>query len=237
MAPSRRCWEFADLLLKSVPSIPRTFRGKSGRSGGDRGSCGPISEGWSSINSGKGFRCASGRFIYLSYLLLPLCGLKNFSSSLSSFIWGCTGSEIQSHVYSSRWPFFVCLFVVLGFELRAYTLSHFTNPFLWKVFWDRVSRTICLGWLQTTILLISASWVARITGKSHHAWLQIFLIYRKILFLNWGCSSVVGAGPWVWSPAPWKNMYNYLFINVTYFIIIIVRNIKIDVNAAIYHYL
>jgi hypothetical protein len=28
--------------------------------------------------------------------------------------------------------------------------------------------TICLGWLQTAILLISASWVVRITGLSHH---------------------------------------------------------------------
>jgi hypothetical protein len=32
---------------------------------------------------------------------------------------------------------------------------------------DRVSWTICLGWLQTAILLISASWVAGITGVSH----------------------------------------------------------------------
>jgi hypothetical protein len=31
-------------------------------------------------------------------------------------------------------------------------------------FQDRVSQTICSGWLQTTILLISASRVARITG-------------------------------------------------------------------------
>jgi hypothetical protein len=30
-------------------------------------------------------------------------------------------------------------------------------------FWDRVSWTICPDWLQTTILLISVSWVARIT--------------------------------------------------------------------------
>jgi hypothetical protein len=34
-------------------------------------------------------------------------------------------------------------------------------------FWDRVLWTVCLGWLWTTILLISASWVARITGVSH----------------------------------------------------------------------
>jgi hypothetical protein len=38
---------------------------------------------------------------------------------------------------------------------------------LWTVFRDRVFWTICLAWLWTTILLISASWVARITGVSH----------------------------------------------------------------------
>jgi hypothetical protein len=59
------------------------------------------------------------------------------------------------------------LFVVLAFELRAYTLSQNTSPFLWKVLWDRVWRTICLGWLWNVILLTSASWVARITGVSH----------------------------------------------------------------------
>jgi hypothetical protein len=38
---------------------------------------------------------------------------------------------------------------------------------LWRVFWDRVSWTICLGLLWTAVLLSSASWVARITGMSH----------------------------------------------------------------------
>jgi hypothetical protein len=44
-----------------------------------------------------------------------------------------------------------------------------TSPalFLWRVFQDRVLQTICLGWLQTMILLIAAFWVARITGVSH----------------------------------------------------------------------
>jgi hypothetical protein len=36
--------------------------------------------------------------------------------------------------------------------------------FWWWVFWDRISGTISLGWLWTVILLICASWVARITG-------------------------------------------------------------------------
>jgi hypothetical protein len=38
---------------------------------------------------------------------------------------------------------------------------------LWRVFWVRVSRTVSLGWLWIFILLISPSWVARITGVSH----------------------------------------------------------------------
>jgi hypothetical protein len=70
------------------------------------------------------------------------------------------------------WPqtLFFFFFEVLGLELRAYTLSHSTNPFFFVlgVFRDRVLRTICLGWLQTVVLLISASKVARIIGLSHH---------------------------------------------------------------------
>jgi hypothetical protein len=57
-------------------------------------------------------------------------------------------------LFSSAFFFF---FFSLGFELRAYTLSHSTSPFFVIFFLDRVSQTICPGWLQTTILLISAS--------------------------------------------------------------------------------
>jgi hypothetical protein len=56
---------------------------------------------------------------------------------------------------------------VLEFELRVYTLSHSTSPVLWWVFFKIESRELfCLGWFWTTVLLISASWVARITGVS-----------------------------------------------------------------------
>jgi hypothetical protein len=34
-------------------------------------------------------------------------------------------------------------------------------------FQDRFLQTTCLGWLRTMVLLISASWGARITGVSH----------------------------------------------------------------------
>jgi hypothetical protein len=46
----------------------------------------------------------------------------------------------------------------MGFELRTYTLSHSTSPiFVIDFFQGRVSQTICPGWLQIVILLISAS--------------------------------------------------------------------------------
>jgi hypothetical protein len=71
----------------------------------------------------------------------------------------------------------MCLFflVVLGFEFRALYLlerqstTWATLPALFCVgcFLDRVFQIICLNWLQTVILLISASWIARIIGVSH----------------------------------------------------------------------
>jgi hypothetical protein len=50
-----------------------------------------------------------------------------------------------------------------------YYLSHSTSPiFVLGFFQDRV-LTICPGWLQTAVLLISASQVASITDVSHLA--------------------------------------------------------------------
>jgi hypothetical protein len=63
---------------------------------------------------------------------------------------------------------FFLFFVVLGLEIRAFTLSHSTSPvFCGRIYQDRVLQSICLGWLQTAILLISASSVSRIIGVSH----------------------------------------------------------------------
>jgi hypothetical protein len=49
-------------------------------------------------------------------------------------------------------------------------------------FQDRVARNICLGWLQTTILLISASWVAGITGVSHQQPATAFFFFSLFFF-------------------------------------------------------
>jgi hypothetical protein len=59
-------------------------------------------------------------------------------------------------------------FVALGFELRAYALSHSTSSFFCDGFFlDRVFWTICQGWLWTWILLLSVFWVTKITGVNH----------------------------------------------------------------------
>jgi hypothetical protein len=47
--------------------------------------------------------------------------------------------------------------------------------FLCEDFFEIRSCKLCLGWLQISILLISASWVARITGMSHRC--PVFLSY------------------------------------------------------------
>jgi hypothetical protein len=56
---------------------------------------------------------------------------------------------------------------------------------LWWVFRDRVSQTICLGWLRTTILLLAASWVARITQRCS-ASLRFFKAHqvKQVFFFN-----------------------------------------------------
>jgi hypothetical protein len=63
--------------------------------------------------------------------------------------------------------FFLCFFCFV--VLNSGPSPGATSPalFLWRIFQDRILWTICLGWLQTEILLISASWVARIRGVNH----------------------------------------------------------------------
>jgi hypothetical protein len=72
------------------------------------------------------------------------------------------------------WAFFFFFFAVMEFELRtscllcrySTTWTTLSALFWLHIFPDRVSWT-CLGWLQTMILHISASWKARITDVSY----------------------------------------------------------------------
>jgi hypothetical protein len=79
-------------------------------------------------------------------------------------------------LFFSLWVFVV----VVVFSLNSGPTSSAIPPALLcdGFFQERVSWTICPGWLRTTILLISASWVARITGVSHqHPAIFIFCCF------------------------------------------------------------
>jgi hypothetical protein len=76
--------------------------------------------------------------------------------------------------------------VELGFVLRTsclqkllYCLSHTASPFCSGYFGDTVSWSICLGWLWTTVLPISAFQAPRITGLSH--WCMVSSQFSKYL--------------------------------------------------------
>jgi hypothetical protein len=75
---------------------------------------------------------------YLSSLLLYLPGSVPETSFLFSALYFNMSPEHGLH------DFFFFL-VVLGFEFRAYTLSHSTSPFSERFFQDRVSQSICPG--------------------------------------------------------------------------------------------
>jgi hypothetical protein len=96
--------------------------------------------------------------------VLYLCyGLFIWIDCFHAHSLGCTGSR-QSRLYGKNpIPPTFFFFAVLEFDLRGYTLSQSTSPIFVKGFQDRVSRTICPGWLQTAIFLLSA----RVIGVSH----------------------------------------------------------------------
>jgi hypothetical protein len=85
----------------------------------------------------------------------------------------CTlGAQSACHWEVNCWRkkgslYFFFFLVVLGFELRAYTLSHSTSPFLWCFFFE-----IGSAWADFELWSswFSATWVARITGVSHQYW-------------------------------------------------------------------
>jgi hypothetical protein len=73
--------------------------------------------------------------------------------------------------------------------------SRATSPALFcdGYFQDRISWTIFPDWLWTEILLISASWVARITGMSH----QHLATFWKFDRYSLSASSPLWRTPWL----------------------------------------
>jgi hypothetical protein len=100
------------------------------------------------------------------------------------------GSRIMGNDHKCKLDLFYVLCVYL-FAVQYWGLN--LGPILWATplallceglffFLNRILWTVCLGWLWTVILLISASWVARITGVSHQH--LAYFIYLFILVKN-----------------------------------------------------
>jgi hypothetical protein len=105
------------------------------------------------------------------------CGLHNETLSQKKQ----NNKRVSEHCQSSRqhsggllksftflW-FGAFLFILQYWGLNSGSTLWATPPssVLCGFFQGRVSRTICPGWLGTSILLISASWAARIIGVRH----------------------------------------------------------------------
>jgi hypothetical protein len=101
--------------------------------------------------------------------------------------WRITLLSLWSDPFYAWWYSFLwnVLFLFLSFFLWYWALNSGPTPWatppalfsLWRVFPDRVLWTICPGRLQTMILLISASWVARITTVSHWCPAEIYFFW------------------------------------------------------------
>jgi hypothetical protein len=100
---------------------------------------------------------------------------------------------------STTWAMPPVLFALVIFNLFV-CLQYWglnSGPCSVRVFWDRFLWTICPGWLQTVILLISASWGARIRGMYHR--------YPA-------CSGYFGVGACFWPRPAWTvilSLYSF----------------------------
>jgi hypothetical protein len=109
------------------------------------------------------------------------------TDAIDYFIYSCFLKHIIIYWQFFGFLFFGFFFSVLEFELSSscllgrHSITWATLPTLFCVgYFPDGSRTVCLGWLQITILLISASWVARIRGINQQcpacfcSWMSIF---------------------------------------------------------------
>jgi hypothetical protein len=109
-------------------------------------------------------------FLYRSELVLGIGSLLSLSVYTYISIYMCKCIYAYIRIYKI-YVYIYIFFAALEFQLRvSWFLGRCSaSPFCVGYFPD-VSWTICLrlqGWLRTPVLLISVSWVARITGLSH----------------------------------------------------------------------
>jgi hypothetical protein len=119
--------------------------------------------------------CMISGFLALETFILK--EIDNLSFSIYLFCGTCIWTQ-GLHLEPLHQPFFFLILIFLLFicAYNAWVISPPCSPpptaplpaLLCKGFFqDRVSWTLCPGWPQTMIVLISASWIVRITGVRH----------------------------------------------------------------------
>jgi hypothetical protein len=106
--------------------------------------------------------------------------------------------------WAGRWNskpfFFFFFFQFLGLNSGPIPWATPQALFCDGYFRDRVSWTICSGWLWTLILLICASWIARITGVSHRCRaksVEPFITHSQTCYLITALYPSLEASYWV----------------------------------------
>jgi hypothetical protein len=148
-----------------------------------------------------------------------------------------------SSIHTPTWPFtsLPCYFfflMVLGLELRAYALSHSASSFLCWVFSRWGLTKYLLGWLWTIILLISATWVARIIGMSHW-WpapfpfrsLLRFHLLSEISLARLSNTVTYPPPPWCWPSWPYFTLLCLSMCHLTYYLIYLLKVSCFSVSA------
>jgi hypothetical protein len=134
----------------------------------------------------------------------------------------CNPSNLNCQVFSLSVSLSLTLFTCKA-GVVLYCLSHTSSPFCSGYFGDGgVSHTICLGWLQTAILLISASQIARITGLTTNAQLFLFL-YPPYPIQYCGGNAISFSNVHIWlhdSPVSFivRSQVSLLFLKSKYFL-------------------
>jgi hypothetical protein len=94
-------------------------------------------------------------------------------------------------------------------------------PFFWCFFYlDKVSWTICPSWLQTVILLIYVSWVARITAGAARAQLTLCLVSQlnHLVQLHTSSCTVLTMEIGVYKFSTWRTvscLSNFKLLNLS----------------------
>jgi hypothetical protein len=144
--------------------------------------------GWTNLHSDK--QCISvplswhpcQHLLIFVFLIIAILIAVRWNTMLFqfSFSWWLKMLNISSAVlYISS--FLLFFFFSTGVWTQGLDFEPLHQPFLTDgLFRDRVFRNICPDWLWTTILLISASWVAGITDMNHQC-LTCISSFKKYL--------------------------------------------------------